>query len=349
MKVIRPVYWEDGAVKLLDQTRLPHEEVWLSLTRWEEVAEAIRKMRVRGAPAIGIAAAYALALAVWHLPPGADPKVAFRRAKEGLADTRPTAVNLFWSIQRMEDVFRRHWDTGRDKLRQTLLAEAQRIHEEDIAANRRIGAHGAELLPEGARVLTICNTGALATGGYGTALGVIRSAWEKGKIEMVYACETRPRLQGTRLTAWELLKEKIPFRLIADSAAGFLMARGEVNAVLVGADRIAKNGDTANKIGTYTLAVLARRHGIPFYVVAPTSTVDLDFEDGEKIPIEERGEEEVLAPYGMCIAPEGARAHNPAFDLTPAELITAIVTELGVLRPPYRKAIADPLGTASPR
>jgi len=339
--VIRPLYWENGAVKLLDQTLLPHEEVWLTLTSWEKVAEAIRTMRVRGAPAIGIAAAYGLVLSVWNAQ--GDPKDAFEKAARGLAETRPTAVNLFWAIRRMEEVFRRHRDAGRDELRQALLAEAQRIHEEDIAANRSIGAFGAKLLPQGARVLTICNTGALATGGYGTALGVIRAAWEKGKIEMVYACETRPRLQGARLTAWELLKEKIPFRLIADSAAGWLMAQGGVDAVLVGADRIAASGDTANKIGTYALAVLARRHGIPFYVVAPTSTVDLDLERGEGIPIEERGEEEVLAPFGMRIAPEGARAWNPAFDVTPAELITAIVTERGVIRPPYHETIPQAL------
>ena len=347
--MIRPVYWEDGTVRLLDQTRLPHEEVWLSLTRWEEVAEAIRAMRVRGAPAIGIAAAYGLALAVWHSPPGTAPKQVFAEAAEGLAKTRPTAVNLFWAIRRMEEVFRRRRDAGRDELRQALLAEAQRIHEEDIASSRRIGRLGAELLPPKARVLTICNTGALATGGYGTALGVIRAAWERGKLGLVYACETRPRLQGARLTAWELLREGIPFRLIADSAAGWLMARGEVDAVLVGADRIARNGDTANKIGTYTLAVLAHRHRIPFYVVAPTSTIDPELESGKEIPIEERAEDEVLAPYGMRFAPKGARAHNPAFDVTPAELISAIVTERGALRPPYRKAIADLLGTASPR
>ncbi len=341
--MIRPVYWEDGAVRLLDQTRLPHEEVWLSLTRWEEVAEAIREMRVRGAPAIGIAAAYGLALAIWRLPEGADPDAAFRAAAQGLAGTRPTAVNLFWAIRRMEWVFQEHRSRGLPALKGALVREAERIHEEDIAANHRIGEYGAGLLPQGVRALTICNTGALATGGYGTALGVIRAAWEEGKLELVYACETRPRLQGARLTAWELLKEGIPFKLIADSAAGFLMAQGGVNAVLVGADRIARNGDTANKIGTYTLAVLAKRHGVPFYVVAPTSTVDLDLENGEKIPIEERGEGEVLSPYGCRLAPEGARAWNPAFDVTPAELITAIVTERGVIKPPYHETIPEAL------
>jgi len=341
--MLKPVYWEDGAVRLLDQTRLPAEEAWLTFTDWREMATAIREMRVRGAPAIGIAAAYGLALAIWRLPEGADPDAAFRAAAQGLSETRPTAVNLFWAIRRMERAFREHQSAGLPALKEALLREAERIHEEDIAANRRIGAYGASLLPPVARVLTICNTGALATGGYGTALGVIRSAWAEKKLKLVYACETRPRLQGARLTAWELLREGIPFRLIADSAAGFLMARGEVDAVLVGADRIARNGDTANKIGTYTLAVLAKRHGVPFYVVAPTSTVDLGLENGEKIPIEEREEGEVLSPYGCRLAPEGARAWNPAFDVTPAELITAIVTERGVIKPPYHETLPETL------
>ncbi|HIP99868.1 TPA: S-methyl-5-thioribose-1-phosphate isomerase [Candidatus Bipolaricaulota bacterium] len=341
--MLRPVYWEEGAVRLLDQTRLPHEEVWLTLTGWQEVAAAIREMRVRGAPAIGITAAYGLVLSVWGLSPGADPGPPFRAAAEGLSRTRPTAVNLFWAIRRMERAFQEHQSVGLPGLKETLLREARKIHEEDIAANRLIGEHGARLLPPGARVLTICNTGALATGGYGTALGVIRSAWVAGKLELVYACETRPRLQGARLTAWELLREGIPFKLLADSAAGWLMARGGADAVLVGADRIAVNGDTANKIGTYTLAVLARRHGVPFYVVAPTSTVDPDLEEGGKIPIEERGEAEVLSPYGCRLAPEGARAWNPAFDVTPAGLITAIVTERGVISPPYHETLSQGL------
>ena len=315
--------------------------MWLTVTEWRGLAEAIRRMRVRGAPAIGIAAAYGLVLAVWNPPAEVDPEASFREAARGLASTRPTAVNLFWAIRRMQSVFDRNRETP--ALRQALLGEAQRIHEEDIASSRKMGEFGANLLPRGARVLTICNTGALATGGYGTALGVVRSAWERGNLELVYACETRPRLQGARLTAWELLKEGIPFKLVVDSAAGFLMARGKVDAVLVGADRIAKNGDTANKIGTYTLAVLARRHEIPFYVVAPTSTVDLDLESGEQIPIEQRGEEEVLTPYGCRLAPEEAGTWNPAFDVTPAELITAVVTERGVIEPPYHETIPGSL------
>lgn len=342
-RMLRPLYWEGGTLRLLDQTRLPEEEVWLTLRAWQEVAEAIRGMRVRGAPAIGIAAAYGLALALWSLPAGADAKRAFQEAAQGLGETRPTAVNLFWAISRMERVFSTHQDGGLPRLREALLAEAQKIHAEDVAANRRLGAFGAALLPPRARLLTICNTGALATGGYGTALGVVRSAWEQGKLELVYVCETRPRLQGARLTAWELLRDGIPFKLIADSAAGWLLAQGEVHAVVVGADRIARNGDTANKIGTYTLAVLAQRHQVPFYVVAPTSTVDLDLESGEGIPIEERGEDEVLAPYGCRLAPPGTRAWNPAFDVTPAELITAIVTERGVIKPPYHETIPQSL------
>lgn len=335
--MLRPVFWEEDHLVLLDQTRLPWEERWLRLRTWEEVAEAIRNLRVRGAPAIGIAAAYALALAAKHPGPGHTPAEEVQLAVEGLGKTRPTAVNLFWALERMSHVLQACPEE--EKLGEFLLLEAKRIHEEDISANLRIGEFGAALLPQGARVLTICNTGALATGGHGTALGVIRTAWAQGKIRMVYACETRPVLQGARLTAWELLREGVPFRLIADFAAGLLFRRGEVDAVLVGADRIAKNGDFANKVGTYVLAVLAERHGVPFYVVAPTTSFDPRLHSGEEIPIEERPEEEVLRPYGWPFAPEGARAWNPAFDLTPGELVTAFVTEKGVIRPPYAQNI----------
>lgn len=335
--MIASVHWEDGQVLILDQTRLPQEEAWLRLSRWEEVAEAIRTMRVRGAPAIGIAAAYALALAVWTLPPGADPEAEFKKATKALALTRPTAVNLSWAIGRMERALREN--RNNPELREALLAEAKKIHEEDVAANRRIGELGASLLPEGSSVLTLCNTGALATGGHGTALGVIRTAWSQGKLALVYVSETRPLLQGARLTAWELLREEIPFRIIVDGAAGWLLSQGKVDAVLVGADRIARNGDVANKIGTYPLAVLAQRHRVPFYCVAPCSSVDPSLGTGKKIPIEERAEEEVLGPA----APAGARAWNPAFDVTPGELITAIVTERGVLRPPYDQSLPQVL------
>lgn len=335
--MFRPIFWQDDTVHLLDQTRLPWEERWLQLRSWEEVAEAIRALRVRGAPAIGIAAAYALVLAVQRPQSGRTPQEEFRLALAELRKTRPTAVNLFWALERMSRVF--EGNAGRPGLPETLLREALRIHEEDIAANLRMGELGADLLPRGSRVLTLCNTGALATGGHGTALGVIRTAFSQGKIEMVYACETRPVLQGARLTAWELQRDGIPFKLIADFAAGLLFSRKMVDAVVVGADRVAKNGDFANKLGTYILAVLAQRHNVPFYVVAPSTSFDLSLAQGYLIPIEERPEEEVLAPYGCRFAPEGARAWNPAFDLTPGELVTAFVTEKGVIRPPYDRAI----------
>jgi len=333
--MIRPVFWEDGRVRLLDQRRLPAEERWLTLSRWEEVAEAIRSLSIRGAPAIGIAAAYGMVLAAQeNLAPGR-----LERASGALRAARPTAVNLGWALDRMLATFAARKDDEPAAVRAALLAEAQRIHADDVQANRRIGQLGAELLPEGCTALTICNTGALATGGYGTALGVIRAAHEQGKLELVYVCETRPVLQGARLTAWEILQEGIPFRLIVDSAAGALLARGGVDAVLVGADRIARNGDTANKIGTYTLAVLAHRHRIPFYAVAPTSTVDLAVATGAEIPIEERDEDEVLCLLDRRVAPPGAHAWNLAFDVAPADLITAIVTERGVIRAPYHETI----------
>lgn len=341
MNVFRPLFWEEGQLVLLDQTKLPWEERWLRLRTWEEVAEAIKALRVRGAPAIGISAAYGLVLAVLRPKPGHTPAQEFQEAREGLAKTRPTAVNLFWALERMARAFGAC--RAEAELPQVLLSEAKRVHEEDIAANLRMGELGAELLPAGARVLTICNTGALATGGHGTALGVVRTAWRQGKLEMVYACETRPVLQGARLTAWELLREGIPFRLISDFAAGLLLRKNMADAVLVGADRIAKNGDFANKVGTYVLAVLAQRHRIPFYVVAPTSSFDPAIRCGEEIPIEERPEDEVLSPYGFRLAPEGARAWNPAFDLTPGELVTAFVTEKGIIRPPYEATIPQAL------
>ncbi|RLE37432.1 S-methyl-5-thioribose-1-phosphate isomerase, partial [Candidatus Acetothermia bacterium] len=319
----------DGGIDMVDQTLLPERTVVLRLTGLAEVAEAIRAMRVRGAPAIGITAAYGIVLGFER---GDDPG----EVAETLRRTRPTAVNLTWAIKRMLRTFERHKNQSVADIRAAMLAEARRIHSEDIAANKRIGRHGAELLPNGAQVMTICNTGALATGGYGTAYGVIRAAHEGGKLAMAYPCETRPRLQGARLTAWELLRDRIPFELIVDGAAGALMARGGIDAVLAGADRIAANGDSANKIGTYGLALLSHHHGIPFYIVAPTSTIDPKTETGAKIEIEERSEDEILAPYGCRFAPEGTSAWNPAFDVTLAGLITGIITEQGVFRPPYR-------------
>ncbi|MEA3238466.1 MAG: S-methyl-5-thioribose-1-phosphate isomerase [Candidatus Bipolaricaulota bacterium] len=323
-----PVVYRERGIDLLDQTRLPGNTVVLRITGVDQVAEAIKTMRVRGAPAIGITAAYGMVL-------GLERGKEMNQVAKTLRATRPTAVNLTWAIDRMLLAFQKHKNEAPEDLRVAMLAEARLIHSENIEANRRIGEAGAELLPDKARVITICNTGALATGGYGTAYGVLRAAHEQGKIEMAYPCETRPRLQGAHLTAWELSRDEIPFRLIVDGAAGALMAHGGIDAVLAGADRIAANGDSANKIGTYQLAILAHYHEVPFYIVAPTSTIDPDRPDGRGITIEERSEDEVLAPRGVRLAPDGARAWNPAFDVTPAKLIVGIITERGVHQSPY--------------
>jgi methylthioribose-1-phosphate isomerase len=335
--VITPVRWEDGRLVLLDQTRLPTEEVERGCASWPEVADAIRTLVVRGAPAIGVAAAFGVVLAArasratTHAALLAD----LEEAVKGLAATRPTAVNLFWALDRMRRlvVASAHLPVG--AVRERLLEEARAILAEDLAANRAMGAHGAALVPDGARVLTHCNAGALATAGYGTALGVIRAAHERGKLAVVWVDETRPVMQGSRLTAWELAREGIPHRLIPDVAAGFVMKRGEVDLVVTGADRIAANGDTANKIGTYGVAVLARHHGIPFYVAAPSSTIDASIPNGEAIVIEERDPSEVRGVAGRQTAPSASPVFNPAFDVTPAALISAIITERGVFRPPY--------------
>jgi methylthioribose-1-phosphate isomerase len=323
--VLSPLRWEGGVLSLLDQRLLPTEERWIDYTDYREVAAAIRDMVVRGAPAIGCTAAYGVALGARHRSAPLEEVFA------ALAATRPTAVNLFWALQRMRGV---HPPTA-DRLEQEAIA----IHQEDVAACFAIGAHGAPLLPAGT-VLTHCNAGALATGGYGTALGVIRSAVASGTRLQVYADETRPFLQGARLTAWELEKSGIPTTLITDNMAGFLMSRGEIQSVVVGADRIARNGDTANKIGTYPVAVLAHEHGIPFYVAAPRSTIDRAIADGSRIPIEERAAREVTHVGPVRLAPEGVKVRNPAFDVTPARLVTAIITEAGVARPPYEESIA---------
>lgn len=332
------VAWRGDRLVLLDQRRLPGEEVYLDCRTWPEVADAIRALAVRGAPAIGVAAAFGVALAGLASP--ARDVDAFLRdlegAGDGLAATRPTAVNLFWALDRM----RRYAGSRRalplETLRAGLVSEAEVILEEDVATNRRLGALGAELVPAGARILTHCNAGGLATAGYGTALGVVRGAVEAGRQPFVWVDETRPVLQGARLTAWELAREGIPHAVIADVAAASMMARGEVDLVVVGADRIAANGDTANKIGTYGLAVLARHHAIPFYVAAPFSTIDPAVPDGSVIPIEERDPREVQEWGGRRIVPAASPARNPAFDVTPAALITAIVTERGIFRHPYR-------------
>ncbi len=329
--IFRAVDWEDGRVVLIDQTRLPAEEVYLRLSEWREVAEAIRTMRVRGAPAIGIAAAYGVVLAA-----RGERREEVEAACRELAHVRPTAVNLAWAVERMRKAAGR---AAPGSLYEELLAEAHRITREQDEADRAIGKLGADLLPPGCRVLTHCNAGGLATHSFGTALGVIKDGFRKGKVAFVWVDETRPLLQGARLTAWELRKEGVEMAVICDNMAGHLMSRGEVDVVVTGADRIAANGDTANKIGTYTLAVLAARHGIPFYVAAPLSTVDLTVPDGASIPIEERDPAEVSEWGGRRIVPAGVVARNFAFDVTPAGLITAIITEGGVARPPYDRSL----------
>jgi methylthioribose-1-phosphate isomerase len=316
--------WKGDRLELLDQRMLPDKTTYITCRSAAQVADAIREMVVRGAPAIGCAAAFGFAL---DKKKNLDEKKAF----ETLAASRPTAVNLFWALERM-------------KRAKDAEAEAIAILEEDLAANHAIGRHGAALIPAGARVLTYCNTGSLATSGHGTALGVLRSAFEKNKELSVIACETRPYLQGARLTAWECMQEGIPCTLITDNMAGHLMNRKEIDLVIVGADRIAANGDTANKIGTYTLAVLAKRHGLPFYVAAPLSSFDPKLADGSAIPIEERPSQEVTGYRGVRWAPEGVTVRNPAFDVTPAELITGIVCEKGVVRAPDRQKLAALLG-----
>jgi methylthioribose-1-phosphate isomerase len=319
--MVRPLRFDDGALLVLDQRRLPGEETWLRCERPGQVAEAIRTLAVRGAPAIGLAAAYGLALT--------DD---LDGAAELLASTRPTAVNLAWAIERAREA---HGQGGRDG----VLELARSLEREQERADRRLAELGAERFEAGDRVLTHCNAGALATGGYGTAGGVLRKAWERGCLEQVWVGETRPLLQGARLTAWELEREGIPYRLVTDSAAGGLMARGVVDRVVVGADRVAANGDVANKIGTYPLAVLAERHGVPFYVAAPVSTLDAGTPSGREIPIEERDPAEVASGA----VPAGADAFNPAFDVTPAELVSAIFTEAGVLEAPFPESIAAAL------
>ncbi len=326
---LRPVLYDAArdVVRILDQRRLPGEEIWLELADSDAVARAIEDLAVRGAPAIGVAAAYGLAVDARR---GAGA-VRLREAGERLVRSRPTAVNLAWAVRRMS----RRIESGPEE----LLLEAHAIRDEDEAACRRIGALGAPLLPAGARVLTHCNAGALATAGYGTALGVVRAAVEAGNAISVFADETRPFLQGARLTAWELQRDGIPVTVLTDGMAGWLMARGEIACVVVGADRIAANGDVANKIGTYALAVLAAHHRLPFYVAAPWSTVDLDTPTGAGIPIEERRGEEVLVIGGRRIAPAGVSARYPAFDVTPEALVTAIVTERGIVRSPYAQGL----------
>ena len=326
------IRWQGNSLALLDQTNLPAEQVWLTYTDYRQVALAIKTMVVRGAPAIGVSAAYAYCLAALE---GTD----LTEAKSVLAASRPTAVNLFWALERME---RKAAQCGGDAA--ILIEEAKAIHAEDIAMNLAIGSYGAQVVPDHARILTHCNAGALATGGYGTALGVIRAAHEQGKVDMVYADETRPLLQGARLTAFELVEDEIPATLIADNMAAFLMQQGKIDIVLLGCDRMAANGDFANKIGTYSVAVNAKYHGVPFYTVLPSSTIDLSLADGSGIPIEERAADEVRTMYGVQTAPTDVPVYNPAFDVTPHELLTGIITEKGVIYPPFAETLKKLFG-----
>jgi methylthioribose-1-phosphate isomerase len=325
---------------MLDQRLLPHREVYRVCRNYDQVADAIRKMVIRGAPAIGVAAAMGVALGALKAPAKTFDRD-FERILLILGKTRPTAVNLFWALGRMRQVYSENRSRGVDLVKRALKDEAQKIYKEDIAANKQIGRNGASLLRNAKQIMTHCNAGALATAGYGTALGVIRALKESGKEFEVFVNETRPFLQGARLTAWELKKEKIPATLITDSMAGYLMQQGRVDAVVVGCDRVAANGDVANKIGTYTIAVLARRHGIPFFVAGPTSSIDVNCASGKDIPIEQRDAKEVSHIFGKALAPKGMRVLNPAFDVTSQDLITAIITEKGVIHPPYQQNIRN--------
>jgi methylthioribose-1-phosphate isomerase len=342
--------WQDDVIVMVDQRKLPSQEIYVRCHTAQEVAKAIRTMIIRGAPAIGVAAAMGIALGVKRSKAKGTTQLAveFQKICDLMSATRPTAVNLFWAITRMKRAFAEGAQAGEspEELAARLEREARMIHDEDVASCRAMGTHGASIVPSNARVLTHCNAGALATAGYGSALGVIRAAVESGKKIAVYADETRPFLQGSRLTAWELVREGIETTVITESMAGPLMRQGEIDLVVVGADRIAANGDVANKIGTYTVAVLAKEHDIPFYVAAPLSTIDLATPDGEHIPIEERDQREITHIGSSRLTPEGARVRNPAFDVTPHRYITGIITERGIFHPPYTetlRAAAAPL------
>jgi methylthioribose-1-phosphate isomerase len=338
--VIETLEWTDSGVRFIDQTKLPNEETYVNCTTYQQVADVIRDMVVRGAPAIGVAAAMGIALGINNSK--ADNLLSLQQEFDEIADligkTRPTAVNLFWATRRMREKLETLKSKPIAEIKHLLVEEAKRMHAEDIAANQAMGRHGATLMPASGGVLTHCNAGALATCGYGTALGVIRAAIEQGKKLHVYADETRPFLQGSRLTAWELMKDGIPTTVISDNMAGAMMKQGKIGAIVVGADRIAANGDVANKIGTYTVAVLAKEHGIPFYVAAPFSTIDLATPDGTGIPIEQRNPREVSHFAGKLVTPEGVGIENPAFDVTPAKYVTAIITEGGIARAPYEES-----------
>lgn len=337
------VEWTASKVRFIDQTRLPHDEVYIETADYHVVAEAIKRLQIRGAPAIGLAAAFAILLAVndKRIKSLNDLDEGFTTASRDLSQTRPTAVNLFTALDRMQKVYRAFHSTTIKNIRLELEREALTIQQQDVDACRSIGEHGAKLIKPGSSILTHCNTGALATAGEGTAQSIIATAARQGKILRVFVDETRPLLQGSRLTSWELVKHGIEAILITDSTAGFLMQQRRVDAVIVGADRIAANGDVANKIGTYSLAVLADRHGVPFYVAAPTSSVDVTTKSGNDIQVEERNEEEVTHVQGIRVAAEGVHVYAPAFDITPNKLVTAIVTEYGVLKPPFYQSLKD--------
>jgi methylthioribose-1-phosphate isomerase len=351
--MVNTLEWTTEGVRFIDQTKLPTEEAYVTCRTFEEVARAIKDMIVRGAPAIGVAAAMGVALGTRDAQAGdmAALRPQFENICDVLAATRPTAVNLFWAIRRMKETFARAESQGKTvaELKEALIREAQQMYVEDIAACKAMGRNGAVLLPASGAVLTHCNAGALATCGYGTALGVIRAAIEMGKSISVYADETHPFLQGSRLTAWELAHDGIPTTVISDNMAGAMMRQGKIKAAVVGADRIAANGDVANKIGTYSVAVLAREHGIPFYVAAPWSTIDLETPDGDHIPIEQRAPTEVTHIAGRQMAPSGVKVENPAFDVTPNKYVTAIITERGVARSPYAEALRDMAQEAAAR
>jgi methylthioribose-1-phosphate isomerase len=337
--MVETIQWTADGVVMIDQTRLPREETYITCRTYEEVATAIKDMIIRGAPAIGVAAAMGVAIGVQKASPdGLDAQVDL--ICETLAKTRPTAVNLFWAIDRMKRLYASLRGRPIDEIRARLISEAELVYREDIEINRAIGRHGAPLVPDGKIVLTHCNAGALATAGYGTALGVIRAAVECGKQISVYADETRPFLQGARLTVWELDRDGIPATLITDNMAGHFLKSGRIGCVVVGADRIAANGDVANKIGTYSVAVLAKENGVPFFVAAPISTLDLTLASGDSIPIEQRAASEVTHVFGHAVAPEGIAVENPAFDVTPSRYVSAIITERGVARAPYEQSLA---------
>ncbi len=333
---VKTIQWKNDRVIMLDQRLLPHQEEYLACRDYKEVAAAIRNMAIRGAPAIGVAAAMGVALGCLNVSPKSFDRE-FERIVLVLGKTRPTAVNLFWALQRMREVYLRTRSSGVESVQRALKDEALKIYRDDIAANKQLGKYGAGLMRHAKRIMTHCNAGALATAGYGTALGVLRALKAAGSKFEVLVNETRPFLQGARLTAWELKKEKIPAMLVTDNMAGYLMQQGRVDAVIVGCDRVAANGDVANKIGTYIIAVLAKRHGIPFYVAGPTSSIDINCPSGKEIPIEQRDPKEVSHLFGKPLAPRGMKVFNPAFDVTSQELISAIITEKGVINPPYQR------------